>query len=183
MTETVKIEELNTFLPLASLETLPAEEQKMRLQYWKEHFTNKEITAGLGTYNSKLYDLYKKHDITTQGTAHPKRKGKDTPNKKEETPTDPQLSPITEPVQTQTLSPTIPIQDVPVMPESKPTAIPLDPIKQIESSILESFHIHYAGRKSKQKIIQHLQALATLLEGEPHERYQFSIQIDTSSLK
>ena len=32
---------------------------KMRLQYWKEHFTNKEITAGLGTYNSKLYALYK----------------------------------------------------------------------------------------------------------------------------
>ncbi|MEK4503620.1 hypothetical protein [Bacillus sp. FSL R12-0069] len=36
MTETVKIEELNTFLPLASLEVLPAEDQKMRLQYWKE---------------------------------------------------------------------------------------------------------------------------------------------------
>ncbi|MEK4774690.1 hypothetical protein MKY31_31155 [Bacillus sp. FSL M8-0139] len=33
MTEIVKIEELNTFLPLASLEALPVEEQKMRLQY------------------------------------------------------------------------------------------------------------------------------------------------------
>jgi uncharacterized membrane protein len=43
MTETVKIEELNTFLPLASLEVLPAEDQKMRLQYWKEHFSSKEI--------------------------------------------------------------------------------------------------------------------------------------------
>ncbi|MEK4678182.1 MULTISPECIES: hypothetical protein [Bacillus] len=76
MPEKVRIEELNTWIPLASFESLPAEEQKMRLQYWKEHFTNKEITAGLGTYNSKLYDLYKKHKIPTQGTAHPKRKGK-----------------------------------------------------------------------------------------------------------
>ncbi|HHT7228223.1 TPA: hypothetical protein ACTZ5W_005564 [Bacillus cereus] len=63
MSETLRIEELNTFLPLASLEALPAEEQKMHLQYWKDHFTNKEITAGLGTYNSKLYELYKKHEI------------------------------------------------------------------------------------------------------------------------
>ncbi|WP_232733607.1 hypothetical protein [Bacillus cereus] len=70
MTETLRIEELNTFLPVASLEALPAEEQKMRLQYRKEHFTNKEITAGLGTYNSKLYELYKKHGIPLQGTAH-----------------------------------------------------------------------------------------------------------------
>jgi len=53
LTETLRIEELNTFLPLASLEDLPVEEQKIRLQYWKEHFTNKEITTGLGTYNSK----------------------------------------------------------------------------------------------------------------------------------
>ncbi|WP_256869958.1 hypothetical protein [Bacillus sp. CDB3] len=74
MKETLKIEELNTFLPLTSLEALPAEDQKIRLQYWKEHFTNKEITTGLGTYNSKLYDLYKKHDITSQGTTNSKQK-------------------------------------------------------------------------------------------------------------
>ncbi|QDZ77277.1 hypothetical protein [Bacillus cereus] len=183
MTETVRIEELNTWIPLASFEALPAEEQKMRLQYWKEHFTNKEITAGLGTYNSKLYDLYKKHEITTQGTAHTKRKGKDTNKKQEETPIDSQLSPIIEPVQTQTLSPTIPMQDIPVMPETEPTAIPVEPIEQIEPSMTESFHIHYAGRKSKQKVIHQLQALATLLEEESHEQYQFLIQIDTPSLK
>ena len=123
----------------------------MRSQYWKEHFTNKEITAGLGTYNSKLYALYKKHEIPTQGTAHPKRKGKDTNKRKEETPTDSQLSPITEPVQTQSIAPTIPMQDVPVIPESEPTTIPLEPIEQVKSSISESFHIHYVGRKSKQK--------------------------------
>ncbi|MCQ6305777.1 hypothetical protein [Bacillus cereus] len=181
MTETIKIEELNTVLPLASLEALPAEEQKIRLQYWKEHFTNKEIITGLGTYNSKLYDLYKKHEIPTQGTAHPKRTGKETNKKTEETPTDSQLSPITEPIQTQKTAPTIPMQDVPVMPESEPTTIPLEPIEQIESSIPESFHIHYAGRKSKQKVIHQLQVLATLLEEESHEQYQFSIQIHTTS--
>ncbi|MGR5998581.1 hypothetical protein ACT7C7_00040 [Bacillus cereus] len=77
MTEIVKIEELNTFLPLASLEALPVEEQKMRLQYWKEHFSIKEILEGLGTYKNKLYDLYKKHEITTQGHMQAKRKGKE----------------------------------------------------------------------------------------------------------
>ncbi|HDR4874851.1 TPA: hypothetical protein QCR24_005792 [Bacillus cereus] len=41
MTETVSIEELNTFLPLAFLESLSDGEQKLRLQYWKEHFTGK----------------------------------------------------------------------------------------------------------------------------------------------
>ncbi|WP_420975284.1 hypothetical protein [Bacillus thuringiensis] len=183
MTEKVRIEELNTWIPLVSFESLPAEEQKMRLQYWKEHFTNKEITAGLGTYNSKLYALYKKHEIPTQGTAHPKRKGKDTNKRKEETPTDSQLSPITEPVQTQSIAPTIPMQDVPVIPESEPTTIPLEPIEQVKSSISESFHIHYVGRKSKQKVIHQLQTLVTLLEEESHEQYQFSIQIETAFLK
>lgn len=147
MKETLKIEELNTFLPLNSLEALPAEDQKIRLQYWKEHFTNKEITTGLGTYNSKLYDLYKKHGITSQGT-------------------------------TKTLPSTIPMQDIPVIPQSKPTKLPLEPIEQIES-----FHIHYTGRKSKQKVIHQLKALAALLEEESHEQYHFSIQIDTTTQK
>ncbi|OQR53413.1 hypothetical protein [Bacillus sp. CDB3] len=181
MTETVKIEELNTFLPLASLEALPAEDQKMRLQYWKEHFSIKEILEELGTYKSKLYDLYKKHEITPQGTMQAKRKGKTIP--KEDIPINLQYTHSTESAQTQTLPPTIPMQDVPVISESEPTTIPLEPIEQIEPSIPESFHIHYAGRKSKQKVIHQLKALATLLEEESHEQYQFSIQIDTTSLK
>ncbi|MGR5899411.1 hypothetical protein ACT7C8_17320 [Bacillus cereus] len=87
------------------------------------------------------------------------------------------------PVQTQTLPPTIPMQDLPVVVEPEPATLPLEPIEQIESFISESFHIHYAGRKSKQKVIHQLQALAILLEEESHEHYQFSIQINTSSLK
>ncbi|OQR54887.1 hypothetical protein [Bacillus sp. CDB3] len=180
MTETLSIEELNTLLPLASLEVLPAEEQKIRLQYWKEHFTSKEITTGLGTYNSKLYDLYKKHDITSQGTTNSKRKGKGATNHKEGTSTEPQLSHTTEPIQTQTLPSTIPIQEVPVIPQSKPTKLLLE---QIESSLSESFHIHYTGLKSKQKVIHQLKALATLLEEASHEQYHFSIQIDTTTQK
>ncbi|MCQ6343544.1 hypothetical protein NPM06_28950 [Bacillus cereus] len=183
MTETIKIEELNTVLPLASLEALPAEDQKMRLQYWKEHFSIKEILEGLGTYKNKLYDLYKKHEITTQGNMQVKRKGKEKTTSKEDIPTELQYTPSTEPAQTQTLPPAIPMQDVPVIPESEPTTIPLEPIEQIEPSISESFHIHYAGRKSKQKVIHQLQALATLLEEESHEQYQFSIQIDAPTLK
>ncbi|MGE6553034.1 hypothetical protein ACQKFK_30110 [Bacillus mycoides] len=178
MTETVKIEELNTFLPLASLEALPAEDQKLRLQYWKEHFSSKEILEGLGTYKSKLYDLYKRHEITTQRTVNLKRKGKEMTNFKGDVPTDLQYPHSTEPVQTQTPAPTIPLQDVPVIPESEPTTIPLEPIEHIES-----FHLHYAGIKSKQKVIHQLQALATLLEEESHEQYQFSIQIHTASQK
>ncbi|MEI4618114.1 hypothetical protein [Bacillus cereus] len=183
MTETIKIEELNTVLPLASLEALPAEDQKIRLQYWKEHFSIKEILEGLGTYKNKLYDLYKKHEITTQGTIQAKRKGKEKTTSKEDIPTELQYTPSTEPVQTQTLPPTIPMQDVPVIVEPEPATLPLEPIEQIEASIPESFHIHYAGRKSKQKVIHQLQALATLLEEESHEQYQFSIQIDAPTLK
>ncbi|MEW4152269.1 hypothetical protein Q0N88_19315 [Bacillus thuringiensis] len=183
MTETVKIEELNTFLPLDSLEVLPAEDQKIRLQYWKEHFSSKEILEGLGTYKKKLYDLYKRHEITTQKTVNLKRKGKEMTNFKKDIPTDLQYPHSIEPAQTQTLPPTIPMQDVPVIVEPEPATLPLEPIEQIESSISESFHIHYAGRKSKQKVIHQLQALATLLEGESHEQYQFSIQIHTASPK
>lgn len=183
MTETIKIEELNTVLPLASLEALPAEDQKIRLQYWKEHFSIKEILEGLGTYKNKLYDLYKKHEITTQGTIQAKRKGKEKTTSKEDIPTELQYTPSTEPVQTQTLPPTIPMQDVPVIVEPGPATLPLEPIEQIEASIPESFHIHYAGRKSKQKVIHQLQVLATLLEEESHKHYQFSIQIETTCLK
>ncbi|MEX0415224.1 hypothetical protein [Bacillus sp. C30] len=183
MTETLRIEELNTFLPLASLETLPVEEQKMRLQYWKEHFSSKEILEELRTYKNKLYDLYKKLEITTQGNMQVKRKGKETTTPKEDIPTELQYTHSTEPVQTQTLPPTIPMQNVPVILEPEPATLPLAPIEQIEASIPESFHIHYAGLKSKQKVIHQLQALATLLEGESHEQYQFSIQIETTCLK
>ncbi|EOQ09089.1 hypothetical protein [Bacillus cereus] len=183
MTETVKIEKLNTFLPLAALEVLPAEDQRMRLQYWKEHFSSKEILEGLGTYKRKLYDLYKRHEITTKKTVNLKRKGKEMTNFKEDIPTDLQYPHSTEPAQTQTPAPTIPMQDVPVIPESEPTTIPLEPIEQVESSIPESFHIHYAGLRSKQKVIHQLQALATLLKEESHEQYQFSIQIHTASQK
>ncbi|MEC5308410.1 MULTISPECIES: hypothetical protein [Bacillus] len=97
-----------------------------------------------------------------------KRKGKEMTNIKENIPTDLQYPHSTEPAQTQTPAPTIPMQDVPVIPESEPTTIPLEPIEQVESSIPESFHIHYAGLRSKQKVIHQLQALATLLEGESH---------------
>ncbi|HHL0974805.1 TPA: hypothetical protein ACQUHP_006632 [Bacillus cereus] len=180
MTETLRIEELNTFLPVASLEALPAEEQKMRLQYGKEHFTNKEITSGLGTYNSKLYKLYKKLEIPTQGTAHLKRKGKERTPSKDDTLIASQQPKTTKPVQTQTIVPTIPMQEIPVIPQFEPTTLPVEPI---ESAIRESLHIHYAGCRSKQKIIHQLQALATLLEEASHEQYQFSIQIDTPSLK
>ncbi|MGE6618463.1 hypothetical protein [Bacillus mycoides] len=127
--------------------------------------------------------MYKKHEITTQGTVNLKRKGKETINSKEDTPTDLHYPHSTEPAQTQTLAPTIPMQDVPVIPESESTTIPLEPIEQIESSIPESFHIHYAGLRSKQKVIHQLQALATLLEEESHEQYQFSIKIDAPPLK
>ncbi len=72
------------------------------------------------------------------------------------------------------------MQEVPVIPQFEPTTLP---VESIESAIPESFHIHYAGCKSKQKIIHQLQALATLLEEASHEQYQFSIQIDTPSLK
>ncbi|WP_242475794.1 hypothetical protein [Bacillus cereus group sp. N6] len=66
------------------------------------------------------------------------------------------------------------------MPEPEPTTVPSEPI---ESPIPESFHIHYAGLKSKQQVIHQLQSLTTLLEEESHEQYQFSIQIDTIALK
>jgi hypothetical protein len=102
---------------------------------------------------------------------------------KEDIPTELQYTPSTEPVQTQTLPPTIPMQDVPVIVEPEPATLPLEPIEQIEASIPESFHIHYAGRKSKQKVIHQLQVLATLLEEESHEQFQFSIQIETICLK
>ncbi|MED2777093.1 hypothetical protein P4278_30000 [Bacillus thuringiensis] len=67
-----------------------------------------------------------------------------------------------------------------MIPQFETTTLPVEPI---ESAILESFHIHYAGRKSKQKVFHQLQTLATLLEEESHEQYQFSIQIETTCLK
>ncbi|WP_257209202.1 hypothetical protein [Bacillus toyonensis] len=109
-----------------------------------------------------------------------KGKGKEETTPKEDTPSNLQYTHSTELAQTQILPPTIPIQEVPVMPETEPTTIPSAPI---ESSIPESFHIHYTGRKSKQKVIHQLQALTTLLEEESHEQYQFSIQIETTCLK
>ncbi|PGS63912.1 hypothetical protein COC69_31200 [Bacillus cereus] len=146
MTEALSIEELNTFLPLTSLESLSDEEQKLRLQYWKEHFTDKEILEGLGTYKKKLYDLYKKHDVSTTS-----KQRKATTLQEKETP-------------------------VAHIPSS------LEPVESIEPcSIPESFHIRYAGVKSKEKMIQQLKSIASLLEEETHEQYEFSIQIHTTS--
>ncbi|WP_242070378.1 hypothetical protein [Bacillus thuringiensis] len=88
------------------------EKQKMRLQYWKEHFSIKEILEGLGTYKNKLYALYKKHEITTRGHMQTKGKGKEEAIPKEYTPSNLQYTHSTELAQTQILPPTIPIQEV-----------------------------------------------------------------------
>lgn len=116
--------------------------------------------------------------LRPKGTCRQNEKEKTTP--KEDTPNTLEYTHSTEPAQTQTLPSTILMQDVPVISETEPTTILSAPI---ESSIPESFHIHYTGRKSKQKVIHQLQALATLLEEESHEQYQFSIQIETTCLK
>ncbi|EOP79337.1 hypothetical protein IGM_06316 [Bacillus cereus HuB4-4] len=101
MNETLSIEELNTFLPLVSLESLSDEEQKIRLQYWREHFTGKEILEGLGTYKKKLYDLYKKHDVSTIS-----KQRKATTLQEKETPVDSQTNIIPDPIETSTIIPT-----------------------------------------------------------------------------
>ncbi len=43
------------------------------------------------------------------------------------------------------------MQDVPAILEPEPATLPVAPIEQMEASIRESFHIHYAGLKSLNK--------------------------------
>ncbi|MGE6618456.1 hypothetical protein [Bacillus mycoides] len=177
MTETLSIEELNTFLPLASLESLSDGEQKLRLQYWKEHFTGKEILEGLGTYKKKLYDLYKKHDVSTTS-----KQRKATTLQEKETPVDSQPNIVPDTIETPTILATTQPQNIIEVTSTAHTPISFEPIESIEPcSIPESFHIHYAGIKSKEKMILQLKSIASLLEEETHEQYEFSIQIHKTS--
>ncbi|OUB89773.1 hypothetical protein BK784_26480 [Bacillus thuringiensis serovar medellin] len=177
MTEALSIEELNTFLPLTSLESLSDEEQKLRLQYWKEHFTGKEILEGLGTYKKKLYDLYKKHDVSTTS-----KQRKATTLQEKETSVDSQPNIIPDTIETPNILATSQSQNVIKVTPVAHIPSSLEPVESIEPcSIPESFHIHYAGVKSKEKMIQQLKSIASLLEEETHEQYEFSIQIHTTS--
>ncbi|HHP1052697.1 hypothetical protein [Bacillus thuringiensis] len=173
MSEALSIEELNTFLPLASLESLSDGEQKLRLQYWKEHFTGKEILEGLGTYKKKLYDLYKKHDVSTTS-----KQRKATTLQEKATLVDSQPNIVPNPIETPNILATTQPQNITEVTSTTHTPISFEPIESIEPcSIPESFHIHYTGIKSKEKMIHQLKSIASLLEEETHEQYEFSIQI------
>lgn len=177
MSEALSIEELNTFLPLASLESLSDGEQKLRLQYWKEHFTGKEILEGLGTYKKKLYDLYKKHDVSTTS-----KQRKATTLHEKETSVDSQPNIVPNPIETPTILATTQPQNIIEVSSTDHIPSSFEPIESIEPcSIPESFHIHYAGIKSKEKMILQLKSIASLLEEETHEQYEFSIQIHKTS--
>ncbi|MEJ9127704.1 hypothetical protein P4I92_29320 [Bacillus cereus] len=121
--------------------------------------------------------MYKKHDISKTS-----KHRKATTLQEKETPVDSQTNIIPDPIETPTILATTQPQNIIEVTSIAHTPMSFEPIESIEScSIPQSFHVHYAGIKSKEKMILQLKSIASLLEEEIHEQYEFAIQIYKTS--
>lgn len=56
----------DTIIALDKLEELPEEEKLERLTYWRSHYKNKEVAAGLEIEEWRVYELYKKYKVPSK---------------------------------------------------------------------------------------------------------------------
>lgn len=61
-------------LTLDEFEKLEDFEKRNRMQYWRTKYTNKEITTGMGIWNSKYYSIIKELDLPKAPRVEGKRK-------------------------------------------------------------------------------------------------------------
>lgn len=122
---------------------LDIEDQKRRLTYWREHFSNKEIMQTMGTYNKQFYDLIESLKIPAKKTRVYDKKGS---GKK-----------------------VLNIQQTPAIKEEEITP---EPEKEEPQEILvNGLSLKYTGTFSAETIQKQINKFDVLLDGETDDFY------------
>lgn len=135
-------------LTIADFETLETYEQKNRLQYWRNTYTNKEILEQMGISNKKFYDLVKELDLPKAPRIH-KEKAKRTAAAK--------------PIKKESESITMPEVIAPPAPkEEKP---------MVQEIIVDGLHLVFNGTYKPEQIQLKLNKFYALLDDEEDDFY------------
>jgi hypothetical protein len=136
----------DTILTIAEFDQLEKHEQKNRLQYWRTQNSNKEILAGMGISNKKLYDLVAELELPKAPRTHTKtRKGSSTKKEKE---------PAKE-------------TSVAVQKEIVPE-VPQQPVQEI---IVDGLNLVFHGTYKAEQIQKQLTKFSLILEDDSEEYY------------
>ncbi len=143
--EIIKIEEF---------EKLETHEQRNRLAYWRNQYSNKEITEGMGIWNNKYYRI-----VADLGLPRGKRVDgaprKATAKKATKEPA----------IQSAIQSSLMKLKEVPPAPVAAP------PAPVVQEIMVDGLHLSFIGTYSPEKIQKQLSKFDLLLEGEDDDFY------------
>lgn len=145
-------------LPIKEFEQLEIHEQKNRLQYWRNTYSNKEILAKMKIGNAYFYKLISKLDLPKAS-----RVERTKPNKSKRTAT---ATAITAPKKTL-------LEYAAIEPQEKEIkALPeITPPKPIQEIMINGLHLIFNGTYSAEEIIRRLTKFELMLDGETDPFY------------
>jgi hypothetical protein len=140
-------------IPIEEFEELETYEQKNRMAYWRNVYTNKEITTAMGIHNNKFYKIVKMLELpkAPRVDRNEPRKGKAI--KAQEAP-----------------KKAIAVNPSPIMtpePEAKPE-IKTEPVQEV---LVDGIHLVFSGTYSPELIQRKLGKFELMLEDETDDFY------------
>lgn len=147
----------DTIVALDEFNELEKEEQRVRMLYWRNKYSNKEIQKAMGIGNSPYYKIVDELELPKarriNGTTKPKRQAIATTAKKN------LLAFAEKPA---------PIEPASIEP-APPAPIPEAP--PVQELIVDGLHIVFNGTYSAEHIIKQLSKFELILDGEPDDFY------------
>jgi hypothetical protein len=147
-------------LTVDQFEELETEDQKNRLHYWRNNYSNKDIQAKMGIGNAQFYRIVKRLDLPKAARINkqekPKRKATAKKTLLDYAAIESQQSQLE-------FAP----EALPEAPPAPPEAIPA-PVQEL---LFEGLHIVYNGTYTAESIQKKLSKIDLLIDGEPEEFY------------
>ena len=144
-------------LTVEEFEKLETHEQRNRLAYWRNKYSNKEITETMGIWNARYYKLVAELGLPkARRINETKKPRKASANKK---------STLSEAITT----PPAPIPAAPPAPPAPMAAAPPAPV--VQEVIVDGLHLSFVGTYNAEKIQRQMAKFDLLLEGEEDDFY------------
>jgi hypothetical protein len=149
-------------LTIDDFEELEIQDQKNRLQYWRNKYSNKELQAKMNIGNAFFYRLIKKLDLPKAARVNKQEKPKRTATAKAKKTLLDYAA-----IESQQSQLEFAPEALPEAPPAPPEAIPA-PVQEL---LFEGLHIVYNGTYTADSIQKKLSKIDLLIDGEPEEFY------------
>lgn len=145
-------------ITIEEFEKLETHEQRNRLAYWRNQYSNKEITEGMGIWNNKYYRI-----VADLGL--PRGKRVDGAPRKATAKKATQKATKEPAIQSAIQSSLMKLEEAPPAPVAAP------PAPVVQEIIVEGLHLSFIGTYDAEKIQKQLSKFDLLLEGEEDDFY------------